>query len=890
MKGLCQSQILITLSNSPGNITPGGHFTLFFDVNSTSFLPESLDAELVLPERWNLLSQRKPEKVAGQKQLRYFFVIGTPPDCASGDFPVILKLNSNSLLQTSKEVTVTIQEVRKLEVFVLSHPDFIKEGENLRVEYLVQNAGNSTEIFTVKTNRGIVEEAKDSLTLAPNEKIKLTVSQAIPYTEYSAWQTSSDLTVLLKNGEPSVSQIISIPVFSSKIRKIDRYFRFPVEVGGGYMSYRTGDRELVAFQYSATGRGYMDEKGKHYLDFTLRGPNRSMFPAIGSYDQYSVDYQYKKNIRVTLGDYVLQLNNLMEFGRFGRGVRFEQKFRKIGYSLFYQKARFYPNQKESFGGTFVYNFNETSNLAVSHISKNIIFRNQLFWSNLTGISSMVRTRDITVESELAVGNANRKTDYGAFLRFQLAKNRLSLSGNLIYAGKNFYGFYNNSLFYNGNIAYNFTKTLSIGVSRNFSNVNPSLDANVYSVSPKEKFYNAYFSFQVSTKSRFYVYYSQQEREDRQKPSEFHYAENFLNLSYNLYAEKFSLIYQGRFGKSRNLLVSDTVGRRQSFSQVIQPSVRFFPWIWVGGYLEYQHTSKFSRTDVIENLFFYGGNVKVNLKRNLFASFMYRNNYAPDELYVRRSFMDASVLLDLQRHKFTLTGGRSFIPNIPNSKQNTLFFSVGYALKLNVPLSRKKNIGRVRGKLTGEGFSKQGNLIQLGSHKFLTDSTGVFSFEGLPPDRYYLSILESNSKNDGVVPTVKMPMFIEVKTDSIKIVEVPLTRTGNITGKVEFLKANQNGLSFVLSQRPTILVKLANETESFLTELNDKDEFSFKEMKPGDWTLSAVIPGSQDRFVVDDNEKQLSLDMDKTMNIVFKVRPNEKRIHFSGKSFDLTIKK
>ncbi|WP_229253905.1 hypothetical protein [Dyadobacter sp. NIV53] len=353
LRGVCQSPILVTLSNSPGKVVPGGHFTLFFDVKSDSALPDPLDGNIVLPEKWSLLSQRIPVRIAGQKQLRYFFVIGTPSDCKAGEFMVRFKLSSNQG-QTTAQVPLSIQETRKIEVFVVSQPGFVKEGDTLRVTYLVQNSGNRTEKVFLKTNRGKIENVQDSLTLEPGAKTKVTVLQIIPVTENNAWQCSSDVTINVAGAGQPVYQVVTIPVFSSKIRKIDPYFRFPVEAGGGYLSYQYGDKKMVAYQYAVSGKGFLDQKEKHYADFTVRGPNQFAFPAIGGYDQYSLEYNYKKKAFISAGDYILQLSSLMEFGRFGRGLKVEQQFRKTAYTVFYQKARFYPNQKESVGGRFVY--------------------------------------------------------------------------------------------------------------------------------------------------------------------------------------------------------------------------------------------------------------------------------------------------------------------------------------------------------------------------------------------------------------------------------------------------------------------------------------------------------------------------------------------------------
>lgn len=878
----------------PGAVVPGGHITLFFDVKSSLPLPDSLREEIQLPEKWRLLSQRRPIRTPGDQRVRYIYVIGTPAGCPSGEYLVKFLVRATSV-QASTRVTLTVGQIRSIELFVVTQPEFIREGDTLRLTYLIRNSGNNPEKFLLKSDHGKVDNIGDSLTLEPGAGTNVTVSQIIPVTDNNAWQASSNLSVMMTGGAEPVYSVTSIPVFSSKVRKIDRYFRFPVEVGGAYLSYRYGGRryggrQVTAYQYQATGKGFIDQKERHYIDFTLRGPNQFVFPAVGTYDQYSLDYSWRKRLSVSVGDYVLQLNNLMEFGRFGRGLRVEQQFKKASYTVFYQKARFFMNQKDALGGKFLFKINESANIGVHYASKNVVFHDQRFWSHMTGLAANVHTREFNLESEVSAGRAIGKTDYGAFLRLQLAKKWISITSNVIYAGKHFYGFYNNSRLFNNNIGFNITRKLTVGVSNNFSDVNPSLDANLYSVSPKDRSYMGYMSYQPDQRNRFFFFYSKAQRKDRQQPPAFHYSENFSNFSYNLASQKFTLFYQGRYGYSKNHLAPDNAGRNESFSNLIQPTVRLYPWIWIGGYFEHQHTSKFSTSGVVQNLFFYGGNARVNVKRNLYASFLYRNNYAPDELYVRRSFLDGSVILDLKRHVFSISGGHSYIPNVANTEQNTLFFNVRYVLRLNVPLGRKKNIGTVKGKLTGLGFRKQGNLIQLGSHKFMTDSTGMFFFDGVAPDRYYLSITQNESGSEGVVPVVRMPMLVDVRPDSLSLVEIPLTRTGSIVGRIEFLKAKQNGPSSVLTEKPPVLVKLNGENGSYLTEPNSKGEFSFREIRPGTWEIAVFIPGGQDRFVVEESNRQLTLETDKTLDLTFRIRPNEKRIHFSERNFEVSVKK
>jgi hypothetical protein len=244
LNGYGQSPMTVSLANTPGPVVPGGHITLLFDVKSPSPLPDSLGGEIQLPEKWRLLSQRRPVRTVGDQSLRYFYVIGTPAVCTSGDYQVKFILNANGG-QIATHVALTVGQIRNIEVFVVTQPEFIREGDTLRLTYLVRNSGNNPEKFLLKSDHGKIENVTDSLTLEPGASTNVTVSQIIPHTDNNAWQASPNLSVLMANRAEPVYSVTSIPVFSSKVKKIDRYFRFPVEVGGAYLSYRYGGRQVT---------------------------------------------------------------------------------------------------------------------------------------------------------------------------------------------------------------------------------------------------------------------------------------------------------------------------------------------------------------------------------------------------------------------------------------------------------------------------------------------------------------------------------------------------------------------------------------------------------------------------------------------------------------------
>ena len=173
LNGYAQSPITVSLANATGpsglgTVVPGGHITLFFDVKSSSPLPDSLREEIQLPDKWRLLSQRRPVRKAGDLSVRYFYVISTPAGCASGFYQVKFLVHTGDVhtgdvhtgaVHTGARtvttfVPLTIGQIRNIELFVVKQPEFIREGDTLRLTYLIRNSGNNAEKFLLKSNHG----------------------------------------------------------------------------------------------------------------------------------------------------------------------------------------------------------------------------------------------------------------------------------------------------------------------------------------------------------------------------------------------------------------------------------------------------------------------------------------------------------------------------------------------------------------------------------------------------------------------------------------------------------------------------------------------------------------------------------------------------------------
>lgn len=882
------------MSNIPKSVKLGQYFSLFFNLSHTDSLPNGFQNKLVLPPNWKILTEKKIESPNSSFSTKYIYTISPPSQAAAVAYTIDFQIIADGKIYVNQKAIVNIEATRHVEIVPLNQPEFVKEGDVLKVQYLIQNFGNKTERIKLETSRGVIENIKDSVYVSPNSYLKVSVKQDIPLTgSSSSWLTSSDLKVSFPNQDAPIFQLLSIPVYSTKTKKNDPYLRFPVEIGGGFMHYSFGKQTTQAFQYLAMGKGFLDFSKKHHLDFTFRGPNQSAFPTIGSYDQYSMSYTYLSKTDITAGDYVLRFNNLMEFGRFGRGLKIEHNIGQGRATIFYQKARFFPNQKDAFGGRYQLNLKKESHIGFNFISKNLNYNNINFSSNMVGVSSFFKKERYSNEAELALGYAQNKLDIGFFNKFYYAYKRLNFNSEIVHAGKNFYGFYTNSFLFVNGFNIHLSSKINMGMNTNITKINPSLDVIKYATSPYSSTLMTFISYQPNTRNQLFLNFTKQEREDRQKTSTYHFKEDFVNFSYNLNASKFILSSQVRYGYAQNLRIVDNTGKKEASSFILQPSVALMPWLWIGGYSEYQHTTKFSINDKYQNLYYYGGNIRLNYKKNISLNGMYRNNYAPDEFFEQRSFIDGSLIFDYEKHLFSLNISKSYLPNFSNNGDNTLFLSARYMARINMPLKKDKKIGHLKGQIISlsEGIKKEGILMQVGQYKTLTDSNGVFNFPNLMPNTYYLT-MPYNISLKGVVSTLKIPVEANIKADSSLFLTIPLIKTGGIIGSVNFDTPlpPSTGNRDANTEKPTIYIKLFNTNESFITELNSKNEFSFKEMKPGLWKLKAIILGNNEQFEILNPEQDVEIVSDQIKKNTFTVKIKERKIQFSGKNFHLSTQK
>lgn len=861
--------------------TPGSFMTLFFDVEKS--IDQSYIAELKLPKGWYVITSKTTERASRQS---YMYTISIDLNTPAKPHPITFYLLGATEPVAELTVPIAVEEIRQVEILPVDVAEYFREGSSAKTTFLVQNLGNVSERFRVATTHGVVESG-DTLTIPAYGTGTVVIKQMIPVTETPTWSQSVDVKLepVGRGGNPAY-RVVSVPVYSTKTKKTDPYLRFPVEAGMTYLFFDIQGKPFHAYQYVASGEGSVDQAGHHVVGFQVRGPNNINFPALGSYDEYSFTYRNKDKTKIWVGDYVNRVNNLMEFSRFGRGVRWEQSFQKGDLAVFYQEARFFPGQRGSFGASMHVKATERLRVGVDLVTKELVQPTGRLWTTLMGVSGQYIGKNTQIDTEISLSQASRTLDLGGYNRFLAQWGRWSLSSEAIFAGKNYFGFYTNSRYLVNSISYQLSSKLSVGGSTNLTRLNPSLDLSVFNTAPFNKTYTAFLSWQPTNKQIVFLNYTFLEREDRIKPASFHFRENFANLNYSLQTTGWQVTGQLRAGQAVNLLSTDDILPKDSYAFLAQPARRIFKWMWLGAYTEYQYTSKFSVQNDQESLFFYGGTLRGELDKRLSYQFMYRNNYTPDAFFERRSFSDASVHYQAGMHRFTLSAGRAFIGNGVDSPQGTRYFSLRYTISLNAPIRRNRNVGHIAGKLStpNQQVRKDGVMVKMGPYRTVTDVYGNFYFSNVPPDQYALTF-DRSSALAGFKSDRKGPISVQVQPQKTQEVEVKMIRTGGVTGKLSL----EVDPSQPLQTPPPFLIKIFNEEESHLTRVEANSNFSFKELKPGSWTIRLLLPEYGERFDVEESERILDIIPGKEVAFNFVLSRATRRIFFNGKDFKVTAR-
>lgn len=889
--GLAQDSVSVQLLRLPSTLKIGDRCTITAEISSISPLTQRVWMSVTFPPHWQIIAKKLPNTIVGLYSARFTYTVSIGRMAQSGKQTVAINVFKEGWKSYTKNYFTKIEAVRHVTLEMIEPPAFAKVRDTLRTQFVVHNHGSETETLFLQSTYGLVEHHGGPLRLKPGASQKVALQQVIAAGNDEAFTVVNDLRVTSPDTTiRPLYKAATVPVYLSHTKPADPYRRFPIDATLSYNMARSQNRIGGGIQYNINGKGYLDTNQKHYVNASMSNSSQ-IANVVGlissnSLAQYSFTYRYNDTYTLSMADYSLKFSKLIESSRFGRGVRFEQTKNKRSYSLFYLKTRLSTDIREVLGAQYVLTPRKGTKTTFHYLSKNMIFNKEAFWAHHLGISHDIKRENFEIEGEVAVNYARKKVDAGLYQKINYRRNNLYISNNLLYAGKHYFGFYNDSWQWSNGISYTFPNRMSASLSNSFSRANPSFDLSVTNVSPYSRSHAANLAVPISSKQRLIFSVGHQEREDRMPVKRFHFKEDFVRttLSYQLQGTQFQI--EGQAGYAHNLLVSSDVPRKlPSYRMSVQNNFVITPNLTVSFSGEVLKTAKYSTENTLQNSYFYGGALNYRMGDKLSLNVNYRNNLAPDELISRRDFFSLQAQVSLGNHRVLLSGGQSYIPGFTD--QNNLTFSINYHYLFKLRLGKDKNFGSIRGQITGgSGVKKGGVLVEVGNQKFLTDTDGKFIINNLAPKRYKVNLVRSSmSMSD--VPEHQGPLEVEIKADSTVSLQIPFVKAGAITGKINVDKKKLVGNDAANIPHPVILLKLYSGDNTMLTMPNDDGSFSFREVKPGDWTLEAKLMNAEGKYTIIQPQRTLTVAAEKETEVTYTVRAISRTVRFVDKPIQKT---
>ncbi|MDD5694810.1 MAG: carboxypeptidase-like regulatory domain-containing protein [Bacteroidales bacterium] len=872
------------LSTDPGKIITFAYRIINHESTSLSLTPS-----LILPESWTQIVQ--PEKILlkSSDSLIRLVSCAIPPLTKAGDYTLSYQLTDEQGKSYSSDATVRVNKKTGLLIDLVESQPYVKAGEDVHSRYVVRNKSNIPHNITITTVNGQVQ-GPVSFDLQPDSsriiEIVSPTIDAITENTTNGYRVRASVTGNEEGAVESYHQVNVIPVIEPEI---DLYHRFPVTASLTYLTRYRDEAFTSGFQGELYGIGTLDPKGKHQLEFRLRGPNRFNLSVLGQYDEYFATYR-NKNLEATIGDRNYSLTPLTENSRYGRGVAAALKNRRMEIGGFYNKPRFLPEVTDVYAGYFNFLFSDKNKIGVVYLHKK--YSESVKPADIFSLTTSLEPFKYSkLYVEVSRGTQGDKSGYGAHLGFDFRTNKLSFSSFAIYAGKDYPGYYTNTTTYSGNLSYQVLKKLSILANARHDDRNASRDT-LYGVSPIRQDIRAGLGYSFGTSGTLRGYAGYISSEDRAVSKQFHYDEKYLRLEYIQMLNKFNLDFYSDLGTTTNYLLADHQEARSFRAQAhlgYRPSDKFS----VGGFAAFSRDNRYSRQ--VENTWYYGMDMTAWLSKTTYASFRFQNNYSIEEYYRDRSLMDFRFSQRfLRNHEITLMSQYALVQKYTD--ESDLSVRVTYSYRIGVPLKRVAEPGStVSGQVDNLGTtSVKGIILQLNGYTTSTDENGFFVFYNIKPGIYYLTI-DKTSIQLTEIPDVQIPMTVVVEQDKDNFVRFGLTTAATVKGKLEFngnsgasASLSSSGQDPARSNHVIIEMKMGEELIRKVTDPFGTFEFTY--MRPGIWTMKIYANGLSKDYQLEQSEYQLDLKPGDRLDIPVVLKKKERVIKFVDQPGIISYKK
>lgn len=839
--------IEIAAVKSEFTTVPGKVLSTLIKIKNTTSQPQRLKPFVNLPSGWRLFSERHLLQLAPNETQSVLLSFQVGANELAGNFQIAFGLQSlnEKQLEQKCQLQITVETIHKIVLEPVSAPKYVQAGRSFYAKFVISNFGNTTqkinltpyycEIEGLRTFDLAPQKSEIIEVLAPTAKEVYAISKKSIRLEASV----ENETVLPRNAYQHVTILPNI----SKENTPD--WELPGYINLSWLSRKNAGNPLEQrLQGTFFLKGHLDAHKKKAFAVKARGPNRFSHSNLGLYDEYYASIELP-NISAFVGDKTYQLSTLTEFSRYARGIEFSQRADKLSYGTFYYRPRFFADTKEGYAFWTKYQMKNNTHIGLNFLKKNDAYANQsaYLYSLETTLKPFKRA---VLDMEYALGTEGEKSGNALFLSLNanpLA--RLNFFGRLVYASKDYPGYFSDARIYSGSANYQLSKKISLSSSFSQDEGNIARDT-LFGIAPLSKQLQASVKFNLNEQSRINLQGRFRTSKDRQTNVQFHYEEKMLRLSYFQTLQQVNFSLNGEYGHSLNLL--NEIGEQDAF---VYRSFADITWSIsakhsIRGFCQFFDQNTYSQFK--EKALIYGLSAKLKVTKSSQLFFQYQSNYQLEEYYRDRNLLEFSFTQNIgKQHSLNLTAKYALLQNTVSRKD--WISAIRYNWNFGIPIKQPAQTAPIYGRIISSGIDDLGGiLLQLNGQTVVTDERGHFEFKTMPPGEYYL-LVDKSTLGIHRIPDVPLPIKVTVKANEPTKIVFGLIKGVKVYGKLNLESIEKRFISFKKNKTAfnPILIEIANNKETYRQLTDEFATFSFADLCPGKWTLRVLKNESHQHF-------------------------------------------
>jgi len=813
--------------------------------------------KLNMPDNnWRQIAEYNSILIENNSSLNKIVSLHIPEKTKAGDYSVELEafeMPGNRSIGKAK-IPIYVQPRYEIRVDKMNAPRYLFSGDTLGVKFMIRNYSNlKVSVATVLIKGKTLEN--HNISIPSDSVIITTVLLSVPKNLiYYTQQTVTLSATIIGKPETESSTSYSFDFIPSGNIKFDGYNRIPIKVTGILASYnRTGKREYGSM-FEIRGGGLLKEANNKKLDFHLRGPDRGGNPILGLNDEYSLTYSTLRT-EIFLGDNNFRLSDLTESSRSGRGIGLQYNFNRLSVGSFFHLPRYYPGIKQIYSFYSRYKINQNIRFNAGYLSKLSIDNKSTQLLTLAGFMNLFSWAN--TEFELATGRQLTQITKAFKGTLNITNTIFRSHFSFTNAELGFPGYFTNSRYISTGITANLIKKANLSVNYDLNRSNLALDT-LYANAPLSKNINAMISYSLGPNNSINIGGYIIGLEDQAAEPLFNYKKYSARIALQSKLRRINLKIQGEVGKFINYLGAKNGELTDFYNGYFTLKYSFNESFSANGFMNYQGGQQYLITGY--NRFYYGGSLQTSLRKKLYVSFDYQNNYELKEYYRDRSLLSLQVHLQFNpNHEFELSTNYNLLKNSLEKKE--LSINLRYSYTLNIPVSKKNNVGSLKGKIINLGIDHvEGIVLNMNGNIAMTDKNGNFEFPMVKIGTYILALDESSAGLNTIAGSPG-PYRVTILPGRETMFEISLTRSARIQGRLvirEDEKSGKKGYFPVKEEIENLIIEASNGTEIFRILTGRDGTFSFEDLRPGNWHIRIYPNGIPQGYQLDSDQFNLNL--------------------------------